>query len=122
MVKTIWIVAALYSLVLLCSCQKEIDSYTDTPPVTDSVTTKDSYMPLTKGTYWIYKDSSFSNTFDTLTVLGEDTVINAITYTKVHAVGAIQQDDVFYAVKDHNYYVNANANDVNVTMLVLNDT
>jgi len=121
MIKTIGIVAALYCLTVLCSCQKEVDPFTDTPD-TDSTSASEGYMPLTTGTFWVYKDSGFSNSYDTTTVLEEDTMINNITFTKVHTVSAIEDNDVYYAIKDHNYYLNAEENGINVTMLVLNDT
>src|SRR6059058_3797378 len=63
------ILAAFYCLIFLCSCQK--DSDTNTPPITDTTTAGESYMPLTEGTYWVYRDSA-SNGYDTATVLGED--------------------------------------------------
>jgi len=119
MLRTISILTAIYCLAFLCSCQK--DSTTDIPPVTDTSTTSGSYLPLTEGTYWIFKDSA-TNGYDTVTVLGEDTVINSIPFTKVHTVSATQDTFGFYGIKDHNYYLNAEQSGITVTMQILNDT
>ncbi|TKK67384.1 hypothetical protein FC093_13865 [Ilyomonas limi] len=121
MMKTLGIVAALYCLAILCSCQKEVESHTDIP-VTDTTAAGEGYMPLTAGTYWVYKDSGFSNAYDTSTVLDEDTIINTITFTKVHTVSAIGDNDAYYAIKDHKYYFSIEEDSIPVTMLVLNDT
>jgi len=55
-------------------------------------------------------------------VLGEDTVINSIPFTKVHTVSATQDTFGFYGIKDHNYYLNAEQSGITVTMQILNDT
>ena len=121
MLRTICILAAFSCFAFLCSCQKEADINTP-PPTTDTTTANGSYMPITAGTYWVYKDSGFSNSYDTSTVLGEDTVINNINFTKVHTVSAIEDNYGFYGIKDHNYYLHANESGFTVTMLILNDT
>src|SRR5690242_3029961 len=108
MLRTICLLTAVYCLAFLCSCQK--DTELDVPPVTDTTTASGSYMPITEGTFWVYKDSGFSNSYDTSTVVGEDTVINNISFTKVHTVSAIEDNYGFYGIKDHNYYLNANEN------------
>ena len=121
MMKAICIVAALYCLTVLCSCQKDVNS-SNTPPITDSGTINGNYMPLTSGTYWIYKDSGFSDTYDTTTVLDTDTTINNMTFKKVHIVSAVDDSYGYYAIDNHNYYFNVTQSGINVTMLVLNDT
>jgi hypothetical protein len=121
MLRTISILTALYCLAFLCSCQKDADTNTP-PPITDTTTANVSYMPITEGTYWVYKDSGLSNSYDTTTILAEDTVMNGITFTKVHTVSAIADTFGFYGIKDHNYYLNAEESGITVTMLVLNDT
>lgn len=119
MIKTLGLVAALYCLAILCSCQKEIASTPGTTDTTD--TTTSAYMPLTSGTYWVYKDSA-SGAYDTVTVVTGDTTINNLSFTKVHTTGALGQSDSYYTINNHNYYLTGTQNGITLTMLVLNDT
>jgi len=120
MLKTIGLLIAIYCLAFLCSCQKEIEPYTDIPSdSTDTTSASGGYMPLTAGTYWVYRDSASGET-DTATVLDEQWLNNDINYTKVH----LSADDTYsyYGVKDHSYYLYGEQDGMTVTMQVLNDT
>lgn len=119
MLRTICLLAAFFCLAFLCSCQK--DTLSENPPVTDTTPASQGYMPLTAGTYWVYKDSATSG-YDTATVLNETLVQNNITFTKVHLVSSTEDTVSYYGVKDHNYYLYGEQSGVTLTMLVLNDT
>src|SRR4051812_2992977 len=117
--RTICILAAFYCLAFLCSCQKDS---TDNPPITDTTSTGDAgYIPLTAGTYWVYRDSATS-AIDTATVLSDKITQNNIEYTKVHLVSSTDTTDSYYGIKDHNYYLYGEQMGITLTMLVLNDT
>ena len=130
MVKTLFTLFSLAGILLLCSCQKEV-AFIGDPAVTDTagnidttgMSLSDNYLPVTTGTFWIYADSGFSNSNDTVTMVGEqDTIINTISYKKVHSHSAILDDDSYYGQKSHSYYLYGEQNGVQVTMLMLNDT
>jgi hypothetical protein len=119
MLKTIMTVAAFYCLAVLCSCQKEVSPVTDPP--TDTTATSESYIPLSAGTFWVYKDSA-NSTYDTATVLSEKWLHDDINFTKVELASATDTSSSYYGIKDHNYYLYGEQNGITLTMLVLNDT
>src|SRR3954467_3625213 len=117
MLRTVCILAALYCVTILYSCQKN-DS--NNPPITDT-TGSVGYIPLTAGTFWVYQDSVTSE-YDTATVLSDKVTQNNITYTKVSLISATDTSYSYYGIKDHNYYLNGEQSGMTLTMLVLNDT
>ncbi len=124
MLKNLFTPFVICCTIIVSSCQKEAD-LTIVPPVTDTtgIPLSETYLPLTRGTFWIYADSGFSNSNDTITMIGEkDTIINTIPYSKVHNHSAIADNDSYYGLQSHNYYLYGEQNGVQVTMLMLNDT
>ncbi len=120
MLRVIGIVTAFVCLAVWSSCQKEIASVIDTPLDNDTITTSESYIPLTESTFWVYQDSA-TNRLDTATVLGEVLVHDNINYKKVRVVSDGQEDYSYYGIKDHNYYLYGEESGITATMLVLND-
>jgi hypothetical protein len=97
-----------YLLPLICiilfSCQKEI---TDPNPQTETGENGNpdtgTYLPLTKDTYWKYKDSA-SGAFTTLQVLDIKKVINGRTYTAVLGTDPMQTDTFYMTQQNRDYY------------------
>lgn len=120
MFRSVCIVAAFFCFLLLCSCQKEIAIINENPLDTTSLPSGDSYIPLTTGTFWIYKDSATGGN-DTATVLADERLQNNITFRKVSITGGTEDQYTYYGVLDHNYYISGEENGIELTMLVLND-
>ncbi len=66
MLQKLILIASLFAYVVLVGCQKELEVPTTpiaivdtTPPSIDTIVkaTSDSYLPLTKNTFWKYRDS-----------------------------------------------------------------
>src|SRR4051794_13890020 len=101
MLRTLCMLAAFYCLAFLCSCNKDSNN---NPPTTDSTAAGGNYIPLTAGTYWVYKDSA-TNVYDTATVLSDKVMQNNISFTKVQLVNSTDTTYTYYAIQDHNYYI-----------------
>src|SRR3954466_16336863 len=99
MLRTVCILAALYCVTILYSCQKN-DS--NNPPITDT-TGSVGYIPLTAGTFWVYKDST-TGRYDTATVLSDKVMQNNINFTKVQLVSSTDTSYTYYAIQNHDYY------------------
>ena len=117
----------LYCLILsfvATSCQKEVDGEL---PGDDDVPAADSYLPLTKGTTWKYKETGFSNTEYTMTVTDRKQTVNNINFTVVTSDFSGTVTEGLMAQKGANYYINQSGNSPNTgasfdfTMLFLND-
>ena len=131
--KTICFALLLLGILVLFSCQKEYEPYL-TSPNTDSTGTDttgvdttalgESYMPLTVGNYWTYKDSGILNDNYTITVLADTIIRDGITFQTLHSVSPTQTGDGYYGTKNHNVYINQTTTGLglNITMLILNDT
>ena len=77
----------LYSLILsivATSCQKEVDGLLPEEDDNNPVPA-DSYLPLTKGTTWTYKQTGFTNSEYTMTVTDKKQTVNGINYTVVNS-------------------------------------
>jgi hypothetical protein len=122
MLKTIFTIAALYCITVLCGCQKEIASSGEIPPDTDTTPSSESYIPLSVGTFWVYEDSATGST-DTATVLSDEWVHDNITFKKVKITssGSADESYSYYGIREHNYYIYGEENGINITMLILND-
>jgi hypothetical protein len=116
MLRTLCLLAAFFCLAFLCSCQKD-DNNT---PITDS-TAGEGYIPLTAGTYWVYKDSA-TDILDTATVLSDKVMQNNISFTKVQLVSSSDTSYTYYAIQDHNYYLNDEIDSIRFTIRALIDT
>lgn len=128
----------LFGTLVLASCQKEYEPFLNSPIIdstgtdttgtdttgTDTSTLSSSYMPLSVGSVWTYKDSGALNTTYTVTVLMDSVIKDGVTYRKLHSVSPVSETDSYYGIKNHNLYFNGNgaATDLEITMLVLNDT
>jgi hypothetical protein len=118
MLRTFCLLAVSYCVAFLCSCNKDSN---DNPPTTDSTASGEEYIPLSAGTYWVYKDSA-SNEFDTATVLNDKVTQNNISFTKVQLVSSTDTSYKYYAIQDHNYYINDELNGIAFTIRALIDT
>ncbi|HZH64569.1 MAG TPA: hypothetical protein VEY10_06710 [Flavisolibacter sp.] len=122
---------ALFALLFLISCQKEAD-FTDpaqggTGNGGNGTNPATSYYPLTKGSWWKYKDS-LTGTTTSGTATNVTKSINGITYTAVVATGGSQIDTSWIASPQPNYYITVHGNSpntgagFNIVFHYLNDT
>ena len=115
---------------LVFGCNKQIDSVPSNTINSENVqnaTMADTYLPLTKGTYWNYSIVTNGKTTATskLTVLGVVKKIYSKNYQSVKSVDGGFTDTVFYNQTGHDYYVYTNSNgsdtDFDLEILFLRD-
>jgi hypothetical protein len=103
MKKSFFFLLSLLSF-LLFSCQKEAGD-PDFQPENggNNPAGTDTYLPLTKSTFWKYKDSA-TGMITTMTVLDKTKTINGKSYTAV--LGTNNQTDTFYMTRQGADYFN----------------
>ncbi|HYE54857.1 MAG TPA: hypothetical protein VD996_08445 [Chitinophagaceae bacterium] len=92
-------VALLLTLAIaFASCQKDLDFETSTG---GNNTGEDTYQPITKGSYWKYKDSAFTGQTTLMTVTGQTKTINGKSYHVIssEATGQPAVEGYFYVNK-----------------------
>jgi len=112
--KTLFSVLTLMSTLFLFSCQKEADfndpslanNSNSTGSGSAGTTSKNSFHPLTTGTWWKFKDS-ISGMVSTGTVTNVTKTINSITYKAMYSVMGSQKDTSWMASPEPNYYLTA---------------
>ncbi|WP_127128572.1 hypothetical protein [Pseudoflavitalea rhizosphaerae] len=119
----------LYSLILsifVTGCQKDIDG--ELPGDDDNnPRAADTYLPLTKGTTWKYKETGFADAEYTMTVTDRKQTVNNINFTVVTSDFQGTVVEGLMAQKGANYYIKQSGNSPNTgasfdfTMLFLND-
>lgn len=120
------------SLILIFGCSKEINSGSiNTGNISNTVSntsTTDTYLPLTKGTYWMYKIKTDTEMPDTskVKVLGIPTIINGKKYKTVKSKSSEGTDTIYYAQQQHDYYLYTNtgtsdADEISMEILFLKD-
>lgn len=99
-------------IILMFSCTKEITSDSLNASSSDNAQTAltNTYLPLTKGTFWKYQIKTDNKPAETsrLTVLGIQKKINNKNYQTIQSVTGKDKDTVYYARDNHNYYVYTN--------------
>ena len=95
-----------FVVILLWSCQKEVDDPNMQPGT--GTTSTGNYLPLTKDTYWKFKDSA-SGAFTTLTVLDKTRSINGRLYTAVLGSNTSQTDTFYMTKQGADYFEYAEA-------------
>lgn len=128
MLQKLILIGSLLAFVVLSSCQKELEepstptgTVDTTRPFIDTTivkTTSDSYLPLTKNTFWKYRDS-VSGSFKTITVFGNQIRINSRSYNVM--TGSFWATPIYYAVIGNDYYIQQELEGVPVEILFLND-
>lgn len=110
-------------IVLLSSCQK--DKSDDNP---GGGSTQDTYQPLTKGSYWKYKQTGTFAGENTIIVTGNKKTMDGIEYVLLEGNnGGGTTGSAYYGVKGNNYYLRAAGVSPNsgaafdLTQLYLND-
>lgn len=116
--------------VLLFGCSKEINNVSVNTASTSEIknAASNTYLPLTKGTYWNYKIKMDDESPDSskLTVLGIQKKINGKNYQTVKSVRDNSIDTLYYTQDGHNYYIYTNngmsdGDNVNMEILFLKD-
>lgn len=118
--------------ILVIGCNKEINSGSVNSGSINQAQTgsliADTYLPLTKGTYWKYNIKTDSKNPETskLTVLNLPKKINAKNYQAVKSVINNKADTLYYAQDQHDYYLYTNtgtsdADKINLEILFLKD-
>jgi hypothetical protein len=116
----------LVALNFLVSCQKEVTDPDMQPPTSGTGGQQvDTYMPLTKNTYWRYKDS-ITSAVTVMTVLDKKKAISGRTYTAVLGSNTAQTDTFYMTQQNRDYYnyvwVNNGGHSAVLVMHYLNDT
>jgi hypothetical protein len=116
----------LVALNFFVSCQKEVADPDMQPPTSGTGGQQvDTYMPLTKNTYWRYKDS-ITGTVTVMTVLDKKKAISGRTYTAVLGSNTAQTDTFYMTQQNRDYYnyvwVNNGGHSAVLVMHYLNDT
>jgi len=113
------------ALIIFGSCQRELHfPPTDQQPVVtlpqkDTVVTAlTTYLPLTKNTFWRYRDST-TGKLSTLIVAGVQRTINSRPYETVS--GSLYTSPVYYSVVGSDYYVHHELAGIEKEFLFLND-
>jgi hypothetical protein len=117
-------------LVLAFGCTKEINS--DAVHVNNSdiqtASAVYTYLPLTKGTYWMYKIKTDTKIPEAskVKVLGIEKKINGKNYQTVKSVTDESTDTLYYAQQQHDYYLYTNtgtsdADKISMEILFLKD-
>jgi hypothetical protein len=127
------VLICICSSIFFLSCQKEVD-FTDPSQGNNggsggnggSGSTADSYYPLTKDSWWKYKDS-LSGTVTDGKAINRTKTINGIVYTAIVPVTAPATDTSWFAAPRPNYYisqkgVSPSGNAFDITFHYLNDT
>lgn len=120
------------SIILFIGCTKEINSGSVNTSTISNTTTAtlptDTYLPLTKGTYWMYniKTDAKIPEASKVKVLGISKKINNKDYQTVKSVTDESRDTLYYAQQQHNYYVYTNtgtsdADKISMEILFLKD-
>jgi hypothetical protein len=121
-------VCLLLCSIVLFSCQKEVELNPN--PGGGNGTggdTRNSYNPITVGTWWKYKDSA-AGTFITQTMTNKTKTINNILYTGMIGENGTLKDTGWAASPQPNYYMSAKGMSPNtgaaydITFHYLNDT
>ncbi|MGB8191569.1 MAG: hypothetical protein WCF67_06605 [Chitinophagaceae bacterium] len=108
MKRSLYLLAVLF---VLASCQKEVGF--DTPPGSGGSgggggtgtggggTLPDTYQPVTKDSYWKYKDSAFTGLITLMTATGQQKTINSKIYQviKSETTGQPVAEGYFYTAK-----------------------
>lgn len=120
------------SIILFFGCTKEINSGSlNAGNISNTITTAsatDTYLPLTKGTYWMYNivtDAKIPEA-SKVKVLGISKKINNKNYQTVKSVTDESIDTLYYAHQQNNYYIYTNtgtsdADKVSMEILFLKD-
>ena len=100
--------------ILILSCKKEITSHSlnaESKYDVKSISNSDTYLPLTKGSYWKYHVKTDDETPDMskLTVLGITKKINSKNYQSIKSVKDGETDTLYYAHDNHDYYIYTNS-------------
>jgi hypothetical protein len=98
----------LLSSLFLISCQKEPDFSGPIQPggTNNGVNTRDSYHPVTPGSFWKHKDTA-TGAITTGTVLNITKTINNILHTGYLGSNSLQTDTAWIASPQPNYYLAA---------------
>ena len=103
----------LLLLCILISCEKQVDqvpSDNGTSGNKANITLRETYLPLTKGTYWKYNVASGSVKDPSIVrVLGLQKIIRGKTYEKVQVVKDSERDTIFYNQTNDKYYMYTNS-------------
>jgi hypothetical protein len=117
-----------FVLITLVSCQKEVDDPDMQPPTASNGGNNSgsyTYMPLTKNTYWRYKDS-ITGLVTAMTVLDKKKTINGRTYTAVLGSNNTQNDTAYMTQQNREYFnyaeLNNGASNGSFLFHYLNDT
>lgn len=117
-------------LVLVFGCTKEINSNAVHTGNSDLQIASDvyTYLPLTTGTYWMYKIKTTAEIPDTskVKVLGIQKKINGKNYQTLKSIRNGSIDTLYYAQQQHDYYIYTNtgmadADKVSMEILFLKD-
>lgn len=119
-------------VILLFGCTKEINSGSVNTCSINKIQTgnlaADTYLPLTKGTWWNYSIKTDSDSPDEskLTVTKQQKKINGKNYQVVTSGTGKHVDTVYYAQDQHDYYIytysaTSDADNVNLEILFLKD-
>lgn len=120
------------SVILLFGCTKEINSGSlnagNTSNILNTALTTDTYLPLTKGTYWMYTIKTDTKIPETskVKVLGIEKTINGKNYQTVKSATDESTDTLYYAQQQHDYYIYTNtgtsdADKISMEILFLKD-
>lgn len=119
-------------IILMFGCTKEINSGSvnagNLSNLQNITSATDTYLPLTKGTYWNYKITTDEEQPETskLTVLGIQKRINNKNYQTVKSVMDDEKDTLYYSQNKHDYYIYTNtatsdADKISMEILFLKD-
>lgn len=92
-------------VLVLAGCQKEISSETPSsggnPPGGGGGTSPDTYQPVTKGSFWKYKDSALTGLTTLMTATGNQKTIGGKTYQVItsETTGQPATEGYFYVAK-----------------------
>ena len=116
---------------LFASCSKEINTLPTNASAKDAINSNistNTYLPLTKNTYWNYKVTTESNQPESssLKVTGRQKIINGKNYSQVKSVTGKDTSIIYYSQVQHDYYIYTNtattdADNVNLEILFLED-
>lgn len=119
------LIVCFFALSFFVGCQRELHfPPTDpqqviTPRQSDTVFTNlTTYLPLTKNTFWKYKDSTTGKLI-TLTVTGVQKTIRNKSYETI--AGSLYTNPAYYSVAGNDYYVYYELAGIEKEFLFLND-
>jgi hypothetical protein len=113
-------------IIFMFGCTKEINSGSINTGSISSLqnASTSTYLPLTKGTYWMYNIKTNAETPETskVKVLGIPKKINGKDYQTIKSVMNDNIDTLYYAQQQHDYYIYTNtgtSDDDKISMEIL---